>query len=114
MLRASATETSRSLTLDAAIDPTIDSQLEWGAELLAFTDAAVARNEGAMASARTALEAVGGRDAVVRAAGCVANFQMMNRLLDTLGVKVGRAGVTLADELGVDVPEHLLPARSAT
>jgi len=34
---------------------------------------------------------------------------MMNRLLDTLGVKVDRKGLALAEELDLDVPEHLLP-----
>lgn len=109
MLRASATHTNRSISLEAIADPNVDSGLQWGRELLAFTDAAVGRDGVAMATSRTALALAGGRDAVVGAAGCVANFQMMNRLLDTLGVRVARNRLPLAKHLGVDVPDHLLP-----
>lgn len=73
-------------------------------ELVAFTDAAVARDRSSMALARDAFATVGGRDAVVRAAGCVGNFQMMNRLMDVLGV---------AEELGLGLPEHLRPDRGS-
>ncbi len=111
MLRASAIHTNRSFSLEAIVDPAIDPHLTWGRELLAFTDGAVGRDQETMASARAALAAAGGRDAVVRAAACVGNFQMMNRLLDALGVRVDRKGVALAQKLGIDVPEHLLPGR---
>ena len=109
MLRASAIQTNRNFSLEAIVDPDTDSHLRWGRELLAFTDAAIGRDPETMAPTRAALAALGGRDAVVRAAGCVGTFQMMNRLLDTLGVKVDRKGLALAEELDLDVPEHLLP-----
>ena len=109
MLRASANQTNRRHALGAVVDPTIESHLEWGGALLAFTDAAVAREAEAMTSARIILEGLGGWTAVVRAAGCVGSFQMMNRLMDTLGVKVSRAGAALAKELDLHVPGHLLP-----
>jgi len=114
MLRASATRTDRPLNLAAVTDPTQDSQLEWGRELLVFTDAALARNRAAMRSAREALKLVAGPEAVVRAAGCAGNFQIMNRLMDTLGVPVSRAGLALAEELGLDLPDHLMPVPGTT
>lgn len=109
MLRASATRTKRTVAIRSIADPGIDPQLEWGRELLAFTDAAVNADAESMASARDALELVGGSDAVVRAAGCVGTFQMMNRLMDVLGVRADAAWMPVADDLGIVVPDHLCP-----
>mgnify|MGYP003538313951 CR=1 FL=1 len=109
MLRASAAQTNRSVSLKAVTDLSIDSQLKWGRELLAFTDAAVTRDAQTMALARESLVLVGGLGAVVRAAGCVGTFQMMNRLMDTLGVRVDASRLALAAELGITVPTHLRP-----
>ena len=81
---------------------------------MVFTDAALARDRAAMRSAREALKLVAGPEAVVRAAGCVGNFQIMNRLMDTLGVPVSRAGLALAEELGLDLPDHLMPVPGTT
>ncbi len=62
-----------------------------------------------MPLARAALLGVGGPEAVVRAAACVGNFEMMNRLLDATGVRVTRDGMAVAREPGLDVPTHLHP-----
>lgn len=86
-----------------------DSLLPAGSELLAFADAAVLRDGHEMPDARTALLRTAGEAAVIRAAAVAGNFQMMNRLLDAIGVRVRRSGMALADELGLSVPEHLLP-----
>ncbi len=51
---------------------------------------------------------------VIRAAACAGNFEMMNRLLDAIGVPVSDAGITLADGLGLVVPLHLRPVDSST
>jgi len=109
MLRVSARRTGRELDLRAVVDPEIESMLTHGAELLAFTDAAVQRDRGAIGKARHRLADVAGAEATVRAAAVAGNFQMMNRLLDAIGVRVGRAGMKLAIELGLKVPQHLHP-----
>ena len=110
MLRASSRHTGRPADARAVVDLTKDALVPHGAELLAFTDAAVLRDRDEMPVARQALLDVAGPEAVVRAAGCAANFQMMNRLLDALGVEVRRQGMELAAELGLAVPDHLRPA----
>lgn len=109
MLRASAEQTGRDHDLRAVLDPMIDSLLPSGTELLAFTDAVVLRDGHEMPTARKALRAVAGETAVIRAAAVAGNFQMMNRLLDAIGVRVRRSGMMLADELGLPVPAHLHP-----
>ncbi len=112
MLRASADKTGRIHDLRAVVDPMADSLLPAGPELSAFTDAAVLRDDHEMPAARMALMEVAGEAAVIRAAAVAGNFQMMNRLLDAIGVRVHRGGMALADELGLTVPVHLQPRRA--
>lgn len=38
-----------------------------------------------------------------------ANFEMMNRLLDAIGVPVMAATADLATEMGLAIPDHLQP-----
>ena len=110
MLRVSARKTNRDLDLRGLVDPDHDSLLPHGAELLTFTNAVIERDRQAMAHARQVLLESAGEAATVRAAAVAGNFQMMNRLLDAIGVRVGRAGMTLAGELGLKVPSHLHPS----
>ncbi|MDH4278332.1 MAG: hypothetical protein OEW83_09650 [Acidimicrobiia bacterium] len=105
----SAERTDRTHDLRAIVDPMADPLLPAGAELTAFTDAAVLRDAHEMPSARTALLDAAGEAAVIRAAAVAGNFQMMNRLLDAIGVRVHRGGMTIAAQLGLTVPPHLLP-----
>lgn len=114
MLRASAEHTDRRHDLRGVVDPMADSLLPAGSELSAFADAAVLRDPLEMPAARTALIAVAGEAAVMRAAAVAGDFQMMNRLLDAVGVQVDRGGMALADELGLIVPVHLRPHRHGT
>ena len=109
MLRVSAERTGRSHNLRAVVDPMSDSELPAGFELAAFTDAAVLRDRHEMAAARRSLMSAAGEAAVLRAAAVAGNFQMMNRLLDAIGVRVDRRRMKLADELGLTVPDHLRP-----
>jgi len=109
MLRASAEETGRPHNLAAVVNPMAGSLLPAGSELLAFTDAVILVDHHEMPLARQALRDAAGTEAVVRAAACAGNFQMMNRLLDAIGVKVWAGAMALADELGVSVPDHLRP-----
>lgn len=107
MLRASSQRTDRPTELRAIVDPVSDSLLPAGAGLLAFTDAAVLRDADEMSLARQRLGDQAGPEAVVRAAAVAGNFEMMNRLLDAVGVPVSSPGMALADELGLRVPDHL-------
>lgn len=109
MLRASSHHTGRPANLHSLTSAAVDPLVPAGRELLAFADAAVLRDTHEMAAARDALRRTAGDAAVIRAAALAANFQMMNRLLDTIGVRVRRAGLDLAHELGLAVPPHLLP-----
>ncbi len=110
MLRASGKRTQRPVDLGSIVDITTDPLLPAGRELLAFTDAAVLRDDDEMPVAREALRQLVGDAGVVRAAACAGNFEMMNRLLDAIGVPVSEAGIALADGLGLVVPRHLRPA----
>lgn len=56
--------------------------------------------------ARANLVRVAGTAAAVRAFATAGNFQMMNRLLDGLGVGPHERFLPLAAEIGVTVPDH--------
>ncbi|MDH3293879.1 MAG: hypothetical protein OER95_06110 [Acidimicrobiia bacterium] len=105
----SARRTGRTIDLRAIVDPSVDSGLAAGGELLAFTDAAIDQDAGSMAEARRRLVETAGEEAALRAAAVAGNFQMMNRLLDAIGVRVRRSSMKLAEELGLSVPDHLHP-----
>ena len=107
MLRASGQTTDRPNDLTAIVDPMRDPLLPAGPELLAFVDAAVLRDADELPTARRALLDRAGPAAVVRAAAVAGNFEMMNRLLDAIGVPVSRRQADLASELGLRVPDHL-------
>lgn len=109
MLRASAEKTQRAVDICGIVDLSVDLRLTAGPELLAFTDAAVLRDDDEIGEARTALGAVVGDAGVVRAAAVAGNFEMMNRLLDAIGTKVHPSALSLADHLGLIVPDHLRP-----
>ena len=109
MLRASGQSTDRANDLRAVVDPMRDPLVPAGPELLAFTDAAVLRDDEELPLARQALLDRAGPAAVVRAAAVAGNFEMMNRLLDAVGVAVNRRQADLAAELGLRVPDHLRP-----
>ena len=79
------------------------------AELIAFVDAVVLMDVDEFPDARTALEAVIGREATDRAAMVAGNFSMMNRALDAVGAPVDANQHALATEMGLAVPEHLRP-----
>ena len=90
------------LTADGLDPLTYVEVLSIVARLAAVTDE--------MPVARRALEERAGPAAVVRAAACAGNFQMMNRLLDAIGVLVSRAGMALArPSSSSPCPAHLTP-----
>jgi len=108
MLRASAEQTRHQVNLLSIVQPHIDPELAYGRELIAFTDAAVLRDDDEMALARSRLVDVAGEAAMARASAVAGNFQMMNRLVDAAGVRVPQPLQLLAADLGLTVPEYLV------
>jgi hypothetical protein len=103
MLRASVRRSGASLDLTSISDVTRDPLLPAGRELRDLTDAAVLRDPHERDLALPALVETAGEAAAVRAAAVAGNFEMMNRLLDGIGVGPGGMA-SIADELGVTYP----------
>lgn len=86
MLRASAEASGLKVELRAVADPTIESGVPHGAELLAFADAVTGNDAKALERARhRLLHAVGPR-ALVQAAAIAANFNMNDRAANAIGI----------------------------
>lgn len=109
MLRASAKRFLRSsVDLRPIITGSGDTGVAHGREIIAFTDAVILSDPDEFPQARAELETVAGADVVDRAAMVAGNFSMMNRALDAIGAPIGRGGLAIAAELGVEIPTHLL------
>ena len=110
MLRASCRKSEIELDVRVVTEPARGCAIPHFAELLTFADALVAGSDEALASQRARLEHVVGAEGTVRAAAVVANFQTMNRALDTIGATLGEKLPPplreLAEELGVTPPPH--------
>ncbi|MGY9073758.1 MAG: hypothetical protein ACKVHU_12540 [Acidimicrobiales bacterium] len=101
MLRASCKNANRPHNLGAIGNPTVDSLLQGGAELLASVDAAVLRDDHEIEEARAALVERLGEAKAVRVFAVAGNFEMMNRLVDGLGVQPTKASQSIAGDVGV-------------
>ena len=86
LLRASSRGNDR-LNFGAIVDTSQDSGVEHGALLLEFTEAAVQRSDALSPCRRRVADELGA-DALVDAAGVVANFQRMVRIADATGIPV--------------------------
>jgi len=106
MLRASATNFGVDANLRALTDAGIDLGVTGARELLAAADATVLRDTDEIEVARAELVAAVGEPGAIRAFATAGNFEMMNRLLDALGVGPLKGVLPLADEIGVVVPDH--------
>ncbi len=122
MLRASCEAKEIDINPGAVVDPELPCGVDHYQELINFADTLVgaqtvskldSTSEKGMTSlnaARLELEAVVGNEGVTRAAAVIANFQMMNRALDTLGAQLGKELtpeiLSLASELAMTAPEH--------
>ena len=84
-------------------DATVDPITPGGRELLALADAAVLGDALELPSATDRLVEAVGPSAAVRAVAVAANFQMMNRMLDAIGVDYG-GSPQLAADIGVRFP----------
>jgi hypothetical protein len=109
MLRASINTTDSELTPAPIVNGVGDTGVAHCAEIMAFVDAVVLRDEDELAPARAELERVVGKETTDRAAMVAGNFSMMNRALDAIGAPVDRGHEALADEMGIEIPGHLAP-----
>lgn len=104
MLRASVHATNQKVDLRSIADPMVDPLLPHGRELSAFVDATVLRDPYERDVALQALVHAAGEPAALRAAATAGNFDMMNRLLDGIGVDPPDRMLGIVDELGVPWP----------
>ena len=77
---------NRKYNLAGAIDATVDSGVTSGAELVEFAHAVVAGGAPAVAEARGRLVSAAGSGAVVTAAATAANFSMLDRIANAIGI----------------------------
>lgn len=109
MLRVSLGQNERDLAPRPIIDGCGDCQVAHADEIMALVDAAVLRDDDEYPDARIRAELALGRAGADRIAMVAGNFEMMNRLLDAIGAPVRRPLHTLAQEMGLHVPDHLHP-----
>lgn len=86
MLRASAQKAGTPVDVRGVVDVSTSVGVAHGEVLIGFSDALVSGNR--LGEARDALMASLGPVATARAAGVVATFEMMNRILDAGVVQV--------------------------
>ena len=104
MLRASAEATGEPVDMRGVGLVAVDSGVPGDGALSALTDAAVLRDVDEIDAARgRCIDALGPVTAT-RAAAVAANFEMMNRLLDAVGVGPTRQMLPTGDEIGVPLP----------
>ena len=87
--------------LRGLIDTSVDIGIREYEALASLSTALLARDQASASAAREALVSAVGAAAAVRSIGVVANFQMMNRALDAVGIPA-HLDPTLATDLGVD------------
>ena len=105
MLRASAQTAGTPVDLRSVTDRAIHSNISAGTQLLDFVDALIhndfANGSGAIETTRQALIEAAGIDGAARATLVIANFEMMNRILDATGVPVPTRMGEITTELGL-------------
>ena len=100
MLRASAQVAGVEIDLRSIGDRERHPGRDDAAVLLRFTDALVGRTDE-LDRARAGLSDTLGHDAVAPAAAVAGNFEMMNRVVDGVGVAVSSSLRSIAPELGL-------------
>ena len=106
MLRVSADATGQRVDMRGVGLVSVDSGVPGDAMLSALTDAAVLRDVDEIGIARERCIDVLGPATTARAAAVAANFEMMNRLLDAVGVGPSRQMLPIGDEIGVPLPDR--------
>lgn len=102
MLRVSVETTGTPLDLRGVVDTSVDPLVPHGPALIRFATASISGTDEDVTSARSALAEAAGEAAMVRAAGVIGNFQMMNRLVDAVGVPIPAPLAEIATDLGLD------------
>ncbi len=83
-LRASSPD--KEVDLMAAVDSSVDSGVPSGAELVAFAEAVLGKDDAVLAASRSALLREVGPAGFVDAAATVATFEQMDRIADSTGI----------------------------
>lgn len=108
MLSWSAQETGREVDLVGIVDPRIDPGVPGGRELVALGRAG--RSNAVDRSLLEALADAIGAAAAFDAAAVAANFEIMNRVVDAVGLPIGRKrredAADLIATLGLDTFPH--------
>lgn len=107
MLRENSNANDNPINILAITNPSLDSLVPLGRELVAFVDAIVLLDVDELDIARQDLHDAAGPGAVTRAAAVCAGFEGTNRVVDAVGVPVNKRYYDIADELQVTIPEHL-------
>jgi hypothetical protein len=108
MLRESSKLENHNVALKAIISELVESGIPNGQAIIEFVDAAILRDQYELPDARQQLIDQLGVEATQRVAEVAANFQMMNRILDAVGVPVNQRLSAVVDELGLTIPDHLI------
>lgn len=99
MLRESSELAGMSVDVRGVVDISIGTSVPAGHELVGFADALVSRV--GLEKARESLVGSVGPIATARAAGVVANFETMNRILDAGAVQVSEKHRARLGDLGL-------------
>lgn len=106
LLRASGQTQGEDFDLHAITEDDATSGVPHGDLLTAFADAGVKGSDEERSAARDAIERDMGPEAVVDAAGVVANFQRMVRIADSTGIPLDKPvaifSTDMREELGID------------
>jgi hypothetical protein len=88
MLRESGKMSGQNYDLKGALDPNIESGVEHGVALVSFTRAITGKSTAELDAARNELLAVAGSAAVATAALIAANFSLLDRLANAIGISL--------------------------
>lgn len=106
MLRESGKINNEDYNLQGAVDPTVDSGVEHGRELVNFASAVAGTDEAALVAARSALLEAMGSPAVVSASVIAANFSMLDRIANVIGIGLDdmfvKPSAEIRDMLGIN------------
>ncbi len=96
------------MDISAVVNSALDSGVPLGREILAYVDAAVLADRQELPPARAELFEKAGAAVVTAVASVSANFEMMNRILDAVGVPIGgEIALEISSELDLEIPAHL-------
>lgn len=106
MLRASAHHHHEDINLLGVGRPNVDVGLPGSRVLSALVEATVLRDGDEIERVRTQAIEVLGSGATARAVQVTGNFEMMNRLLDAVGVDPPDGMLAIGDAIGVPLPDR--------